>query len=258
MKRALGVAGVLWILSTCMCAQVDKLILKAERNIDRGNLKEAKEDYKKALEKEPDNRAANLGLGLMLSELLDNYGEAMPYLLKANSVAVKDSAYDLIFALGKCFHYNGEYEKAISYYDRLVGLQDLDKEKDFQKELLKRKNDCEFALSKKHIPIDDNIYIVNAGKAINTEYPEYVPVLAGNSELIFTSKRKDNKKEEINYLDGKYFESMYTARITNNGFKDVKRYVLPESLTNSKSYNHHQAVVSISPDSKKLFYVQGQ
>src|SRR5690606_16551144 len=141
-----------------------------------------------------------------------------------SSIAVSDSSYDLIFALGKCFQHNGDYLKALGYFNRLEGVQDLEQEKDFQKEVNKRKQDCIYARERENAPVDENIYLVNAGKNINTEMPEYVPVITNRNELIFTSKRQDEKKEELNYMDGKYFESMYIAKIETNRFKDLRRY----------------------------------
>lgn len=233
-------------------AQVDGYVKKADRCVENGNLKDAKTYYLKALAKAPENRNANLGLGLVYSELLDNFPAALPFLEKAYRSSVRDSSYDLLFALAKCYHHNGEYTKALSFYDRLKGVEDLEKESDFQMDVNKRKADCEFALIHRD-QLDQNLYIVNCGKTINTDMPEYVPVLSGQKELIFTSKRKDTKKEELNELDGKYFESMYVADVETNGFKNVRRYTLPDKFADSKFRNEHQSVVSLSQDGKKLF-----
>jgi len=83
--------------------------------------------------------------------------------------------------------------------------------------------------------------------------PEYVPVLTLQNELIFTSRRKDHKREQVSYLDGKYFESMYISKIDNAGFKEARRYTLPDQFLKSKFRKNHESVVSMSPDGKKLF-----
>lgn len=234
-------------------SQVDGYLKKADRCVENGNIKDAKIYYLKALAKAPENRNANLGMGLMLSELLDNYTSALPYLEKAYKTTVRDSSYDLLFALAKCYHHDGNYDKALSFYGRLKDVVDLEKETDFQKDLNKRKEDCEYARTNKNRTSDQNIYLVNCGKTINSDMPEYVPVLSGQNELIFTSKRKDSKKEELNEMDGKYFESMYMATINATHFSNVRRYTLPDKFADSKFKNQHQSVVSISQDGKKLF-----
>jgi outer membrane protein OmpA-like peptidoglycan-associated protein/tetratricopeptide (TPR) repeat protein len=241
------------ILLLCSFNPARKYIIKAEQSIERGNLKDAKKYYLKAIEKDSMNPRANAGLGLLLCDLLDNYSEALPYLERAYEGPVKDSAYDLIYALGKCYHYNGEYERALSFYDRLTGIKDLEGEIDLGKEVEKRKADCRFAIDHRNDPINTNLYIVNAGNAINTDMPEYVPVLTPRKQLIFTSKRKDSKREKLNWLDGKYFESMYIADIENDRFKNLRRFTLPDKFLQSRFQKLHESVISLSQDGKKLF-----
>lgn len=243
----------IFMLNTPLFAQVSKLNKEAQVNLENGHLKTAIELYKSVLAQEPDNRTANLNLGLIYSELLDNFILAQPYLEKTIQLPAKDTAYDVIFALGKCYQFNGEFDRAMSFYNRLGGVQDLDEERNFQRDIEKLKLDCEYAQLHSSDTVNRNIYFANAGKAINTDMPEYVPVLTSKDELIFTSKRQDDPKEELNYIDGKYYESMYIAKIESNGFSGLRRYTLPDKLINSKMYNHHFAVVSLSQDQKKLF-----
>lgn len=231
-----------------------KYLKKAEKSIEKGNLKDARAYYKRALAKQPNSFDANFGMGMMLCELLDNYSEALPYLEKALDVSgKKDTLKDLAFSLAKCYQHQGEFEKAIQFYNLLNGCVDYDDEIDLGKELQKRKDDCQFALTHKNSPKNENIFIVNAGKTINTDMPEYVPVLTPQGELIFTSKRKDNLNEELSYLDGKYYESMYISKLDSLGFKKVRRYTLPDLFVRSHFAKYHESVISISPDGKKLF-----
>lgn len=232
---------------------VKRYIRKAELNIERGNLELARKYYEKALTLEPENIRANMGMGLMYCELLDNYAKALPYLEKANMPPVEDSLYDVMFALGKCYQHNGEFEKAIGYFDRLKFVVDLDQEKDFQRELGKRKEDCRYAIAHKNDRPERDMHVVNAGRSINTEMPEYVPVLLPGNKMIFTSKRKDDEKEKINYLDGKYFESMYICDITPTGFRNIRRYTIPDKYLRPPKSNRHESVISLSQDGTKLF-----
>lgn len=231
----------------------DKYVRQALKEIERGNLKEAKVLYQKAIEKDPDSFKANAGMGLLLSEMLDNYSDALPYLEKAYKISSKDTMVQLMYSLAKCYQYNGEYEKAIGFFDRLNGYEDYEEEIDLDKDVKKRKEDCNYAIQHRNYIPPANLYIVNAGKTINTEMPEYVPVLTPQNELIFTSRRQDDKKEQLSYLDGKYFESMYISKIEGAGFKEPRRYTLPDQLLNSHYLKKHESVVSMSRDGKILF-----
>lgn len=231
---------------------VNKYIRKASRYIEKGNVTEAKIYYKKALERDPENFRANLGMGLILCDLNDNFIAALPYLEKAYKYSGKDTLGDLLYAMGKCYHNIGQYEKAISFYDRLKGFVDYEGEINLDKDVKKRKEDCRYAMANKNTAANPNWYIVNAGRSINSDMPEYVPVITPQNELIFTSKRKDDKKEQLSYLDGKFFESMYISKIDRFGFSTPRRYTLPDEVK-SHFLKHHESVVSMSPDGKKLF-----
>lgn len=96
-------------------------------------------------------------------------------------------------------------------------------------------------------------YVVNLGSTVNSKTPEYVPVITPNNELLFTSKRQDDKKEKISDLDGKYFESMYLSQTENGKFTAPRRYTVPDLYLSSKFRKHHESVISMSPDGKKLY-----
>ncbi|MCC6371037.1 MAG: OmpA family protein [Bacteroidia bacterium] len=230
-----------------------KFLKKAVQSLEKGNLKNAKAYYMRALAKNPDSYDANLGIGLMMCELLDEHTKALPYLEKALALSKKDTIKDLAFALAQCYQYNSEFEKAIHFYSMLDGCVDFDNEIDLTHEIQKRKDDCAYAIEHKYAPKNPTIFLINAGKGINTEMPEYVPVLTPDNELIFTSKRKDTRKEELNYMDGKYYESMYISKMDSLGFKKVRRYTLPDFYMRSHFAKFHESIISISPDGKKLF-----
>ena len=142
----------------------DKYVRQALKQIEKGNLKEAKTLYQKAIEKDPNSFKANVGMGLLLSEMLDNYSGALPYLEKAYTISSKDTMVQLMYSLAKCYQYNGEYEKAIGFFDRLNGYEDYEKEIDLEKDIKKRKEDCNYAIQHRNYAPPTNLYIVNAGK----------------------------------------------------------------------------------------------
>ncbi|MBK9284871.1 MAG: OmpA family protein [Sphingobacteriaceae bacterium] len=230
-----------------------KYLRKAQRQIENGNLIEAKKNYQKAIEKNPNSFKANLGMGLLLSEFLSNYTSAQPFLEKANSITGQDTVPALIFALAKCYQHNGDFNKAITYFNLLDGFTDPDNEVDIQKEIVKRINDCNYALKHTEKTQTKELYIVNIGSKINSDMPEYVPVLTPQNELIFTSRRKDHEKEQLSYLDGKYFESMYISKINDFGMSEPRQYTLPDKFRKIKKQKDHTSVVSMSPDGSILF-----
>ena len=248
--RLIALASVL-VLSSF--SPIKKYLKKAEKELDKGHIKESKENYRKALEIEPENYQANLSLGLVLCELQDNYKDALPYLEKACLHSTKDTLSDLKYALAKCYQVTGDFDKSLYYLRRLDGLIDYDNEIDFPGDIQKRIADCNYSIAHQSEISPENIYIVNAGKRINTEMPEYVPIIAAQSGLIFTSKRQDNSKEEINYLDGKYFESIYISVLDSNRRYTPARYGGLDKALKTKFGRKHESLLSLTSNGNKLF-----
>jgi outer membrane protein OmpA-like peptidoglycan-associated protein/tetratricopeptide (TPR) repeat protein len=235
-------------------AQINRYLRKAARATENGYLEQARQYYLKALEKDSNDYRANLGLGITLSEFMDRPEEAIRYLERAYRVTPADTLPDLIFALGKVYEHFGRYREAIPFFDKLAGVNAVEEDDAlFQMDVKKRKEDCLYGIEHNFFTDPKDWYVVNVGKNINTDMPEYVPVLTPGNELLFTSKRQDDKKERINDLDGKYFESMYISKIENGRFTPPRRYTIPDLFSSSKFRKHHESIISMSPDGKKLF-----
>ena len=234
-------------LSSCSMARIYCRL--AEFKIDKGNYSGAERYFLKAVNKDSLFYKANLGLGIMYTEWMSRYEEAEPYLQRALHASRKDTSYDIIFALGKIYHYEGQYKKALAYYNRMKDVVDFEKESNFQSELQKRKDDCNYALE--HIKDEEpaNLVVTNAGPSINSSMPEYVPLLHGN-ELYFTSKRKDDPSEKVSYHDGRYQEAIYISSLSANRYTPV-RIVHTKTAAFNRT-NAGESVVSVSQDGKEL------
>lgn len=234
----------------------NKYINKAENAVYVGNYEKAETYYLKALDKDVANYKANRGLGILYVEYMEKEGKALPYLEKAvSSNNMKQSGNgELLFATAKCYHYLSNYAEALNYYNKMKAYDCADNTS-FQPELDKRIADCEYALAymKEH-PTNKEVYIVNMGDKINTDKPEYVPVLISDDKLIFTSKRKDHKKEKLNPYNGGYYESMYVTEM-KSGYPSVpQRYTIPHTQVKFKNVNDNEAVVSAITDNKIFIY----
>ncbi len=239
------------------CSPINKYIRKAGTQTSKGDLEKARQYYLKAYNLDSNSYKANVGLGITLSEFMGKHQEALPYLKNAERLSKKDTLEDLFYALGKSYHYQEQFDEALINYhkmQRYSALQDDDKL--FHLELDKAIEDCKYAQSHTDVANPKDYYIANVGSKINTAVSEYVPVLTQNNELLFTSKRKDDKKEKINPLDGEYFESMYLSKIENGRYSEPRRYTIPDMYLKSAYKKGHESIVSMSPDGKKVFVFQ--
>lgn len=236
------------------CSPLNKYIRKAGNETSKGDLEKARIYYLKAYNIDKNSLKANTGIGVTLAEFMGRYEEALPYLENAERLSGKDTLEDLFYALGKTYHYHEQFEKALINYRKMQRYEALqDDNKQFHLELAKDIEDCKYAQTHTETANPKDYYVANIGSKINTTEPEYVPVLTTNNELMFTSKRKDDKKEKINPLDGKYYESMYLSKIENGKYGEPRRYTIPDLYLKSSFKKGHESIVSMSPDGKKVF-----
>lgn len=96
------------------------------------------------------------------------------------------------------------------------------------------------------------VTIVNLGDSINTQFPEYSPLVsADESTLIFTSRRPGSTGNDKTD-DGKFFEDIYYSLKKADG-----TWGTPKSIGSSINTNDNEADVGLSPDGQQLFVYRG-
>ena len=157
-------------------------------------------------------------------------------------------AEDLDFYLGRAYHYNHRFDDAIAYYEKYDAKLDLSDDLDRMRhnEVARYLENC--AVGNALLPDSILLKIQNAGPAINSVYPDYVPVVsADESMMLFTSRRSGTTGGKIN-LDGQYFEDIYLSRRNKDG-----SWGKPEQLEKPINTKDHDACIGLSPDGSLLF-----
>ncbi|MCE2959057.1 MAG: OmpA family protein, partial [Flammeovirgaceae bacterium] len=159
--------------------------------------------------------------------------------------------FDLEYKIGKSYQYGLEFDKAIDFYNRYKdkltkkpGYQGKDRVdmKEVDRRLLECKNGKEFLANPQPFAI------VNIGREINSEFEDYAPVLnADESEIIFTTRRRDGNTYENVADDNKPYEDIFST--VKNG-DTWKRAVNIGPTINTK---FNDSNLSFSPDGKTLF-----
>jgi outer membrane protein OmpA-like peptidoglycan-associated protein len=246
------------LLVSISTAQVDKYLRKGSKALEKNKLQKAKSYYLQAYNIDKTAYEANVGLGYVLSQHLFKYEEALPYLETAFSKSPTDTFPDLLYSLATCYQHVGEFKKAHDLYNNLIVMASQDPTQDnvYMIDLKKRKEDCLFAETNKDIAFNKNIYVGNLGSKINTDAPEYVPVLTPNNELLFTSRRKDFDKEKTSKIDDHYFENIYTSKLVNGRPQSASIYIIPKDVLKTNPKKSHLSVISASTDGKSMFVFQ--
>jgi tetratricopeptide (TPR) repeat protein len=212
----------------------------------------------KLLEKNNASSNYNYRKGFLLTKINNQFSEAIPYFEKAKehvslnfdvfSANEKNAPIELYYYLATCYHKKFELEKAKEFYSKFISLA---KEKSELKELSKLKlMQCEYASTQNEM--NASIKIKNMGNTINSEFPEYTPVISlDGTSLYFTARKKWKKNEQttdpsINLP----FEDIYVSYMNIDSI-----WSKPEKLSFCLP-NRNEASVSISSDERQLYLYQ--
>ena len=209
----------------------------------------ARDHYLFAYQYNPANSILNFKLGIAYLFTDDKY-EALKYLRAAYDKA-PDLHPEIRFYLGRAYHLVLEFDKAKDYYrdqrNIYVKMGDVESVMVIDKLL----NECENG--KKLIASPRRVIIMNMGGNINSIADDYNGIFTnGDSLLYFTSRRKETKKDKRNPYDNKFYENIYSSRLSSAGWSKAARLEKP---LNRKG---NDALVGISPEDQTLYIYRGK
>ena len=213
------------------------------------NYAKALEFYQKAHNFNPDNADLNYKMGIC-NYHLDIWPKATQHFKKAYQLN-PNVAFDIKYFLGRCYHINYEFDKAI---EALIEFrQSLKPEEitEYEKIIDKEINECK--TGKKLVSEPIRVIIENLGPKVNSKYPDYSPVVtADRSKVFFTSRRNTTTGGGIDPGNNHYFEDIfYTQKAEDGTWTEAKNPGKPLNTDN------HDAVVGISPDGQQIYIFKG-
>ena len=210
-------------------------------------------NFLRAYEMDSSSANINYNVGVCYLKSANEKAKAESYLTKA--VAKIDKNYKMDdpsekaapplahFYYGQALHINYRFDDAITQYEKFATYIGTDKE--WKKDIEYYKKQSNFAKEVVAAPI--NVQISNMGDSINSEYPEYSPVLSSDERtLIYTTRRPSSTGGEKT-PDGLFFEDIVVS------YKDDKgKWSKPVALSPNVNTNGHEASVNLSPDGQTL------
>lgn len=210
----------------------------------------------------------------------NEYHGALPLLQKADSLNPGDPK--ISYYLGVCYVKMQEPDKAYSLlktarkhdYDKeklqyywAVSLHSINKFdeairefKDYKEKLLNQAGTGEMVSrvnryiswcnnARKLVKDSMDVTIENMGNTVNSEHPEYTPVISADETfLIFTSRRPNTTGGKIDLNDNFYYEDIYfTKRKPDSSWKE------PQKFGHGINTPGHEACAGLSPDGQKMF-----
>lgn len=242
-----------------LIAKNDKLLI-IERNtlylID-GYYFQANRLINHLLKDEPENINFLYRKGFALLQSNLNHTLAEPFLKKAIgqtskeydlfSIEEKNAPIDSYFYYARVLHKNHQFEEAKSYYNKFIELSDENSQLIIQAELMI--DQCNIGIffneSKRRYTIE------NVGPAINSDKPEFSPVISLDGQsLYFTTRRVRPDSSNIDIIEpfsNLYSEDIYVSRKNENGdWSSVELMDFCEADRNN-------ATVAVSSDQKRIY-----
>ncbi len=265
MKKLLYILSLL--LTSGICAQNVEFekdnfrdnkdgLKEAKRNIEAGDkfmemgdayFKLAIEPYLNANVFNPNNALLNYKLGQ--AYLHSNYKlKSIPYLEKAVKLNPQINP-EIHYLLGKAYHLDMQWDKAIKEFQTVQ--QSL---KGAELELLNADINNHIAQclnGKEMVQHPIRVFIDNVGVEINSQYPDYGPVIsADESVMLFTSRRPATTGGGIDPSINEPFEDIYISTKKNNKWTPALNMGSPINT------NDHDANSGLSADGQKfLIYI---
>jgi tetratricopeptide (TPR) repeat protein len=211
----------------------------------------------KLLEMDKERPNYNYRKGYAVMRLSGNYEKSKPYFEKAILSTSKNydafsskeqsSPVDSYFYLGRCHHFTEDIEKARKFYAEFIEKAPKKSELVPIAELTLVQCD----VAEEFMKYPRNYEILNLGEGINTENPEYAPVVSlDGKSLYFTTRRlrEDKSNEDIRDPETNMFnEDIYLSVRNENGTwgrAEILDFCLPE---------RNDASIAVSTDERRIY-----
>ncbi|WMJ74604.1 OmpA family protein [Cytophagaceae bacterium ABcell3] len=236
---------VLTLLFSNLCAQ--DISKKNRAHLKKGVTLFKKEVYQDALKEflkidSTERTDAKLNYNIGICYL---YTKQASKALKHLQMAIASSAgfEDADFYLGRAYHLNHEFKNAISAfeaYKKQLKASEREKIAEVEKYITYCKNGANLIMD------STAVKITNLGYVINSEYPDYNPLIsADESVLMFTSRKPISTGGRLDPKDLMYFEDIYMSE------KEDGVWLPPVSLDKINTAKH-EACVALSADGQQM------
>lgn len=148
---------------------------------------------------------------------------------------------------GKALHLNYKFDEANAQYDYFEKNYAKDKASKDDVAFLKMQT----AYAKELVAAPINVKVENLGDSINSEYPDFSPVLSADERMIIYTTRRANSTGAEKGLDGQYYEDIVVSYKDDNG-----KWSSPKPVSEFINTNGNEASINISPDGQTLIVYQ--
>ncbi len=206
----------------------------------KGSYQLALQEYLKAYRYNNINPVLNYKIGVCYLQSI-NPKQSLFYLKKVYDT-LPNITWDLPLKLAMAYHSNEKFEKAIKLYETAKKFIPEEKRQTYIPFINKKIKECKNGLQLIKNP---KIIKIDTIENINSEYPDYHPLITPDNKMLIFTSRRPNKTGTIDPVDGFYYEDVYMSTKENGNWS------YPKNL-NTLNTSYHDAAVGLSLDGKTL------
>ena len=217
-------------------------------------------DYENALpllmkmyDLKPNNANTNFSIGNCLMNIIHREKEAIPYYEKAmegltigyriGNHREKKAPLATIELLGRSYHHNYEFDKAIDkfeFYSNFLAENNWDDKRANNRRIRQAK----YAKSLFENPVEVDIIPI---KHINTDYAEYRPKLNAEENIMYFTSKRPGGSSDILDDQGEYYEDIYISK------KKMGVWTEPQLVNDLINTTESSSCLYLSPDGEHMF-----
>lgn len=231
-----------------------KLVKKGRKSYRKAKYWQSKSYYDKVTNAESTNAQYWFEAGMLYYDSQVEMEKSLPKFERSLELSVNDTTPELLMYLGHAYHFNGDFEKAIVFYNLFKAEIKQNKKGEELSAIIDHQIEiCNNGIDLRSQKPERHSYVKNLGVNVNSNSADYAPVVTNDENLIlFCSRRPPGKKRS---MDGQYFEDIFYTSKTDDTWKqavviDKNSGYINDEINNGKS---HEAPISLSPDGNTLF-----
>ena len=254
MKNRISILLITIIFSQIIVAQSFKKLYKESfKYLEVNDYKHALPILFQMLEMKPENANTNFSIGNCLMNTSHREHESIPYYEKAmegltigyriGNHREKKAPLDVIELLGRAYHKNYDFEKAIDkfeFYSNFLAEDNWDDKRANNRRIRQSK----YAMELQSKPVDIDIVPI---KSVNSKYSEYRPKVNAEENIMYFTSRRPGGSSELLDDEGKYYEDIYFSEKKLNVWTEP---VLVQDLINVQE---NSSCIFLSSDAQMMY-----
>lgn len=231
-----------------------KLLKKGRKELAKGDYDAAKLIYEELVTMDGKNPDYYFELGLSYYNSNKEREKSVGHFEDALKYSTTDTVAEIFYYLGRANQFVGNFEVAIDYYNQFRDfLNNNSGALILGRDVSRFIEMCNYG-AQYMADHNDGMVIENLGEMINSDFPEYAPVVnKAETVLIYTGRKGDSKGGNF-YHDNHFFEDIYVSYQEDGDWVEATKFDAgSDYISANVNSKWHDAAIAYSQDETRLY-----